>query len=369
MIGERLSVLALLGAGRHDYGRAARPLMRTLEASASLRVETITREADLNPAGRHVVIAAGDEPLGPGQGAELLDYVRRGGGLVLLHGTLAAWSAAEDLSGLAGWSTGEPGPLTELVVKASASHPITERLHADWKVTDELYMSEGPPLGANVLLGTRWRFTDQVVAYERRVGEGRFVFLGLGHRPASYEDHNFQKLVHRMILFAAGREPAPAVGVGLIGYGAIAQDHAAAIAATPGLRLAGVCDLSRERRDLAARDWSIAAHSREQGLLEDVDVGLVVVGTPPSAHADSVLAALAAGKHVVCEKPFAIKVAETERMIDAAVANDRVLTVYQSRRWDPDFIVMRDVVRSGRLGDVFYMESFIGGHSHPCDFW
>jgi len=46
-----------------------------------------------------------------------------------------------------------------------------------------------------------------------------------------------------------------------------------------------------------------------------------------------------------------------------------VLTVYQSRRWDPDYVALRDVVRSGGIGDLFYMESFIGGYSHPCDFW
>ena len=56
-------------------------------------------------------------------------------------------------------------------------------------------------------------------------------------------------------------------------------------------------------------------------------------------------------------------------MIDSAASRDRVLTVYQSRRWDPDYIAMRDVVRSGRIGDLFYMESFVGGYSHPCDYW
>jgi scyllo-inositol 2-dehydrogenase (NADP+) len=343
--------------------------MRALEASPNLKIESVARAADLKPAGKQVLLAASDEALGPGQGAGLLDFVTRGGGLVLLHGTLAAWSESQGINALAGWSSGEPGPLTELVVKPAGSHPITERLAEEWKVTDELYLSEGQPPGASVLLGARWRFTDQIVAYERRIGQGRIVYLGLGHQPATYNDPNFQKLVHRMILFAAGREPAPPVGVGLVGYGAIGRDHAAAVGAMPGLRLAGVCDLSAERREMAAREWPVPTHSHEDGLLGDPDVGLVVVGTPPSAHADSVLAALAAGKHVVCEKPFAIKVADADRMIDAAAASGRVLTVYQSRRWDSDFLAMRDVVRSGRIGDVFYMESFIGGHSHPCDFW
>src|SRR5262249_58900164 len=81
------------------------------------------------------------------------------------------------------------------------------------------------------------------------------------------------------------------------------------------------------------------------------------------------LAALAAGKQVVCEKPFALQVADADRMIDSASLHERVLTVYQSRRWDPDFLALRDVVRSGRIGELFYMESFIGGYGHPCDFW
>jgi predicted dehydrogenase len=82
-----------------------------------------------------------------------------------------------------------------------------------------------------------------------------------------------------------------------------------------------------------------------------------------------VLAALEAGKHVVCEKPFAVRTEEADRMIDAAAARGLVLTVFQSRRWDPDYLAMRDVVRSGRIGEPFYMESFIGGHDHPCDLW
>src|SRR5581483_1870260 len=53
----------------------------------------------------------------------------------------------------------------------------------------------------------------------------------------------------------------------------------------------------------------------------------------------------------------------------AAGTAHRVLTVYQSRRWDPDYIALRKTVESGRIGDLFYMESFIGGFSHPCDYW
>jgi predicted dehydrogenase/type 1 glutamine amidotransferase len=363
-------VLALLaGGGQHDYLHMARPLLRALEATQHFHIDVLTDSQTLALDHRQVLLAASDHHLQPGQAAQLTEHVRRGGGVVLLHGTLARWSETGELTELAGWAPTGPAPLTELVVRAQPSHPITERLGPDLTFTDELYLSEGPPVDATVILRTSWHFTEQVVAYERRFGAGHFIHMGLGHRPETYDDSGFQKLLHRMLLFAAGQEASPPVGVGLIGYGAIARSHATSISNTSGLRLSGVCDVSSERRDIAAREWSVPTHARAEDLFRDPEVGLVVVGTPPSAHAEAVLAALAAGKHVVCEKPFALRVEEVDRMIDSAVAGDRVLTVYQSRRWDPDFVALREVVGSGRIGELFYMESFIGGYSHPCDFW
>jgi scyllo-inositol 2-dehydrogenase (NADP+) len=366
---DRIPVVLLLAGNRHDYLHMARPLLKALEATHQFTVEVVTDVEDLPLRSARVLLAASDHALRSGQALQLTDFVRSGGGLVLLHGTLATWAEGGDLSELAGWAPTGPGPLTELVVRPDSSNSLTARLGAELKVHDELYFSEGPPADASVLLRASWRFTDQVVAYERRVGDGHFVHIGLGHDPSTYELEGFQKLVQRTLMFVAGREAAPAVGVGLIGYGAIAQAHAASITATPGLRLAGVCDVSDERRQMAEREWSVRTHSRAEDLLDDPEVRLVVVGTPPSIHSDSVMTALRAGKHVVCEKPFALRVEEVDRMMDAAAARDLVLTVFQSRRWDPDYLALREVVRSGRIGEAFYMESFIGGHEHPCDFW
>jgi predicted dehydrogenase/type 1 glutamine amidotransferase len=365
----RVSVLALLADGAHDYARLARPLLRALEATQHFHVDVATDPRAFAPGEHRVLLAASDHHLHAGQATELTDYVRRGGGLVLLHGTLANWVETGELAELAGWAPTGPAPLTELVIRTDASHPLTQRLGPEITLTDELYLSEGPPSDAEVFLRTSWHFTGQVVAYERRFGAGRFLHIGLGHEPATYEDASFQKLMHRALLFAAGQDAAAPVGVGLIGYGAIARAHAASISTTSGLRLRGICEVSTERRELAAREWTVPTHASTEDLFDDPEVELVVVGTPPSTHSDVVLAALAAGKHVVCEKPFALRVQEADWMIDSAASRDRVLTVFQSRRWDPDFIAMRDVVRSGRIGEPFYMESFIGGFSHPCDYW
>ena len=366
---DRISVLVLLAGGRHDYLHMARPLLRALEATHHFNLKVTSDAADLRLQNGDVLLAASDHALQPGQAARLKDFVKGGGGLVLLHGTLAAWADSEEMREIAGWAPSGPGPITELVLRPDPSHPISARLGAEIKLVDELYFSEGPPAGASVLLRTSWRFTEQVVAYERAVADGRFVQLGLGHQPATFESEGFQKLVQRSVMFAAGRVAAPSVGVGLIGYGAIARAHAESVTATAGLSVAAVCDVSDERRQAAERELSVRTHARVEDLLDDPEVGLVIVGTPPSIHADAVVAALDAGKHVVCEKPFAIHVHDVDRMIDTAAARGRVLTVYQSRRWDPDYVALRDVVRSGRIGEAFYMESFIGGYSHPCDYW
>jgi predicted dehydrogenase len=90
---------------------------------------------------------------------------------------------------------------------------------------------------------------------------------------------------------------------------------------------------------------------------------------PPVLHATAVLECLEAGKHVVCEKPFALTAADADRMLEAAARAGRTVTVYQSRRWDPDFIALRQAVGRGDIGDPFYMETFIGGFGHPCSFW
>ena len=362
----RHSILALLTAGEHDYPSLARPLLHGLELMHHFDIGVTDQ---LRVARSEVVLAASDRPLESSEAVALEEYVRAGGGLVLLHGTLAAWARSDPVAQLAAWRPGPASRMSELVVRSAGRHVLTDRLEPEFRVEDELFLTEGPPADGDILLHASWQYTDQIVAYTRAHGEGRVVHIGLGHNRATYELETFQRLVHRSLLFAAGVTPAPAVGVGLAGYGAIARLHAASIAATPGLELRGIADLSAQRRALAVEELHVAAHPTVAELVRDPEVGLVVVGTPPSHHAEPVIAALDAGKHVVCEKPFAITLDDVDRMIDVAAGRRRVLTVYQSRRWDPDYIALREAVRSGRIGDAFYMESFIGGFSHPCDYW
>jgi len=95
----------------------------------------------------------------------------------------------------------------------------------------------------------------------------------------------------------------------------------------------------------------------------------VIVSTPPNTHADWALRALDNGKHVVVEKPFCLTTAEADEMIAAATTTGRALAVYQNRRWDADYLALKQLVRSGAIGDIFHYESFVGGYGHPCNYW
>jgi len=126
--------------------------------------------------------------------------------------------------------------------------------------------------------------------------------------------------------------------------------HAERARRLPGFRLRSVCDITPERRQAAERDHGCPAHAKLGPFLADDDLELVVVATPSHAHEKPVIAALKAGKHVLCEKPLARTEAEARRMFAAAERAGRTLMTFQNRRGDSDFLTVRKVVSTGRLG-------------------
>ena len=94
-----------------------------------------------------------------------------------------------------------------------------------------------------------------------------------------------------------------------------------------------------------------------------------VVSTPPSTHALWSSRALAAGKHVVVEKPFAIRTEEADAILAEAGDRGLLAAVYQNRRFDPDHRAIRRAADAGLLGEVFHVEAFVGGYAHPCNLW
>jgi predicted dehydrogenase len=75
------------------------------------------------------------------------------------------------------------------------------------------------------------------------------------------------------------------------------------------------------------------------------------------------------GKHVVCEKPLALNSRETDALQEMAVKRGVHLSCHQNRRWDPDFLAIKQIMADGLIGDLFYLETFVGGFHHPCGYW
>lgn len=148
------------------------------------------------------------------------------------------------------------------------------------------------------------------------------------------------------------------IRVGLVGYGYAGKTfHAPLIAATPGLRLHAVASSDAAK---VHADWpQIEVVPDAQTLIARSDIDLVVIATPNDTHAPLARAALGAGKHVVVDKPFALDLDEAREVIAVAREHDRLLSVFHNRRWDSDFLGVKQAIADGLLGRVVQFESHI----------
>ena len=145
-------------------------------------------------------------------------------------------------------------------------------------------------------------------------------------------------------------EPQP-INVGLIGFGFAGRTfHAPVIRAVAGLRLAAV--LQRKGDDAANRYPDVRIARNLEELLESDSIQLVVIATPNTSHFDLARQCLLAGRHVVIDKPFATTYAEAAELVSLAEKCERLLSVYQSRRFDGDFKTVRNLIASEALGRI-----------------
>jgi scyllo-inositol 2-dehydrogenase (NADP+) len=141
------------------------------------------------------------------------------------------------------------------------------------------------------------------------------------------------------------------LNIGLIGYGfAGATFHAPLIGAVPGLALSHIAS---SRPEVAQRAHPRARiHADPQALIDTPEVDVVVIASPNDTHHPLARRALLAGRHVVVDKPFTLTVAEAEDLRTLAASQGRLLSVFHNRRWDNDFLTVRQQVESGALGEI-----------------
>jgi len=139
------------------------------------------------------------------------------------------------------------------------------------------------------------------------------------------------------------------VGLGRTGW----RNHLEMLAKEPErFRIHSVADPMDERLREARETFGCATHRTLESLLAADRPDWVVIGTPTPLHAAQTIAALEVGCHVLCEKPIAPGIAETEAMIAAARKADRYLTVFHHQRYAGDFLKVREILEQGLLGRI-----------------
>jgi predicted dehydrogenase len=142
----------------------------------------------------------------------------------------------------------------------------------------------------------------------------------------------------------------------LIGFGNAGRNfHAPVIAGVPGITLAGI--VSSQAGAVQAAWPGVPVLATPAEAFADPNIELVIIASPNDSHHALARAALLAGKHVLVDKPCTVTLAETEDLLALAQAQGRVLTVYQSRRFDADFLSLKNVLAGGQLGRLVQFES------------
>lgn len=146
----------------------------------------------------------------------------------------------------------------------------------------------------------------------------------------------------------------------LIGYGGMGRWHVEKLRTLPEFEIAGVYDILPERREAAVKD-GLTAYDSLESLLADASVELVTIATPNDLHRPIAIQAMAAGKHVISEKPVTLSSRDLQAMIDASRKYGRIFSVHQNRRWDEDFLIIKQIYDQNSLGRVFNIESRVHG--------
>ena len=131
--------------------------------------------------------------------------------------------------------------------------------------------------------------------------------------------------------------------VAIIGYGGMGGWHVKKLAESDVAELAGIYDID-EKRVERAKERGIYTYPSLEAVLTDERVDAVVIATPNDLHKPIAIEAMKNGKHVISEKPATVSSADLTEMIEASKEYGRVFTVHQNRRWDTDFLLMRELL-------------------------
>ena len=146
----------------------------------------------------------------------------------------------------------------------------------------------------------------------------------------------------------------------VIGYGGMGGWHSRHLLESDVCELYGVCDIKAKQKEKALEKGLRFFDSIDE-VLADENVDIVTLAVPNELHEPMAIKAMEAGKCVISEKPVTMSLESLDRMIEASERTGKLFTVHQNRRWDCDYLLMKQVYASGELGEVFGIESRVQG--------
>ncbi len=149
--------------------------------------------------------------------------------------------------------------------------------------------------------------------------------------------------------------------MGVIGWGGMGHFHTDLVRKhLTRMEVKGAYDINPDKKESMLRH-DLLPYDTADALLQDPDIDLVLLSVPNNFHKDYAIRALRAGKHVLCEKPVMMDSLELEEVLAVAKETGKIFTVHQNRRWDRDYLIVKDVLAKNTIGKPFFIENRVNG--------
>lgn len=296
-------------------------------------------------------------------------YVAAGGSCL---GITQATSSEEHITDLFGAYPQAMGPSCEVrLLFTDRANPLGVRLPDAFFVSGSFLPLKVQAEDVEVILYADWQYSHQPMLTYRHFGNGQVALTTL----QDLSQPGIVRILYRLMRKLAGlTESRRAFQVALLGYPPwLGELHTVAtLEDNSGLQLRTICDLNPERLEAARHRFAqhnLRYTQNSKDLKDDADLDLVIISTPPNLHARLAIEMLENGKHTVVEKPLALNRAETNTMLEMADRQGLLICCHQNRRWDEDYLAIKQALAQELIGELFYVETFVGGYAHPCGFW
>lgn len=151
------------------------------------------------------------------------------------------------------------------------------------------------------------------------------------------------------------------MNIGICGYGGMGRHHGTyLIPKSNGYKVIGVYDVDTSRQTQAIED-GFKNYETYEAMLKDENIDVILIATPNEIHKDLSIDAMRHKKHVICEKPVTLTSLELEEIMAVEKETGQTFMVHQNRRWDEDYLVVRNLFEHKQIGDVFHIESRVHG--------